>query len=84
MNDDEIRKGLKYFFLILIVVSLAFFLFILPPFGSNTNFVIFPLGEESIRFRLPVLIFAGIVFLLGGIILFLHKNLYKIIKDKTK
>ena len=84
MNDQEIRRKLKYSFFMFLILILIFFMFFLPPFGSSTNFVIFPIGEESVRLRLPVLIFAGIVFLLGGIILFFHKNLYKITKDRIK
>lgn len=84
MNDEEVRKEIKYFFAMFLILILIFLIFIIPPFGSGTNFVIFPLGEESVRFRLPVLIFAGMIFLLGGVILFLHKNIYKIIRDKTK
>ena len=62
MGDEEIRRKLKSSFIMFLILILIFFIFILPPFGSSTNFVIFPLGEESIRFRLPVLIFAGLVF----------------------
>ena len=54
--------GLKYFPLILVTILFILLLVILPPLGTNASFVILPLGEDNVRFRIPVVLFLGTIF----------------------
>jgi hypothetical protein len=64
-TDDKNFLGKNYLVMIILLIVVALFLIIVPPFGSHTNFIIFPLGDEAVRCRKPVLFFlVGLLVLL--------------------